>query len=144
MAWLYTWFGIDAKYSALLAGMLLFMLPLVRYKSFAYASFRQLFLASILIWVVIFNHKAESPGYIIAISGVAIWYSNSPSRINLMLLLLAFFFTSLSPTDIYPRYIKDHFFIPYVIKAVPCILIWMKITYELLTKDFTIIPDTSN
>jgi hypothetical protein len=143
MAWLHTWFGIDAKYYALLAGILLFMLPLLRYKAFAYTSFRQLFLASILIWVVIFNHKAESPAFIIAISGVAIWFSQSTTKFNILLLILAFLFTILSPTDLYPHFIKDRFFIPYSIKVVPCIIIWVKILFELLTTNFSLQKEIS-
>jgi hypothetical protein len=137
MAWLHTWFGIDAKDYALLAGIMLFVLPLLRYKSFVYTGFRQLFLASILIWVVIFNHKAESPAFIIAISGAAIWFSHSNTKFNAILMAMAFLFTILSPTDIYPKFIRDQFFIPYTIKVVPCIIIWIKILFELLTKDFS-------
>lgn len=137
MAWLHSWFGINDKYYTLLAGMLLFILPLLRYKSFVYINFRQLFLAFILIWVVIFNYKSESPAFIIAISGVAIWFSQSTTKFNTILIVIAFLFTILSPTDIYPKYIREHFFMPYVIKAVPCIIIWVKILFELLTKDFS-------
>jgi hypothetical protein len=138
MGWLHSWFGIEPGYYALLAGILLFLLPLLRFKSHQYQSFRQLFLAFILIWVVIFNHKAESPGFIIAIAGVAIWFSESFSKFNLVLLILCFLFTILSPTDLYPHSLRFQFFMPYTIKAVPCIIIWVKIFYELLTKDFSL------
>lgn len=138
MSWLHSWFGIDAKYYALLTGIVLFALPLVRYKSFMYESYRQLFLASILIWVVIFNHKAESPAFIIAISGVAIWFSQATNKFDTVLIAIAFLFTILSPTDLYPKFIREQFFMPYSIKAVPCIIIWVKILYELLTTDFSL------
>jgi hypothetical protein len=138
MAWLHTWFGIESKYYTLIIGILFFLLPLLRYKSFIYKPFRQLFLAFILIWVVIFNHKAESPTFIIAISGVAIWFSQSYSIVNIALLVLCFLFTILSPSDLYPHYIKEHFFVPYTIKVVPCIIIWVKILFELLTNNFAI------
>jgi hypothetical protein len=55
---------------------------------------------------------------------------------NLTLLFIAFIFTSLSPTDIFPRFIKDQFFLPYLIKVVPCILIWLKIIYEMTLLQF--------
>ncbi|HXB13227.1 MAG TPA: glycosyltransferase family 87 protein [Bacteroidia bacterium] len=137
MGWLYTWFGIDGKYYTLAVGLLLFMLPLLRYKSFEYKTFRQLFLAFALVWVTIFNHKAESPGFIIAIAGVAIWFSQSYSKFNLALIILCFLFTIMSPADLYPEYIRNHFFKPYTIKAVPCIIIWVKMLYELMTTDFS-------
>jgi len=53
MGWLHTWFSINDKYYSVLTGMVLLVLPLSRYKSFTSTSFRQLFLASLLIWVII-------------------------------------------------------------------------------------------
>lgn len=137
MGCLYSWFGIADKYYSLAIGTFLLFLPLLRYKSYSSSSFRQVFLASILVWVIIFNHKAESPGFVIAICGVAIWFSRSYSKVNAALMLLAFLFTILSPTDLYPRFIRLNYFMPYCIKAVPCIIIWLKIISELLTRNFT-------
>jgi len=136
MGWLHTWFGIDSKYYAICIGTVLFMMPLLRYKAFSNQTFRQLFLAFTLVWVTIFNHKAESPGFILAVSGVAIWFSLSYSRFNLALLIFCFVFTCLSPTDLFPANIRFHFFQPYSIKAVPCIIIWVKMLYELMTTPF--------
>ncbi len=131
---LQTWFNVEAKKIILISGMLLFLLPLLlKYKHFNVLTFKLLFLANILIWVIIFNHKAESPTFIIAISGAAIWYFSQAKKIeNFILLILALIFTMLSPTDLFPRSIKNNYFIPYVIKAVPCILIWCKIIFDLL------------
>jgi len=137
MGWLHTWFGINDKYYSVLLGMILLVLPLFRYKSFASVSFRQSFLASLLIWVIIFNHKAESPGFVIAISGVAIWFSQSNTKLNTVLMILSFLFTIMSPTDLFPRFIRLNYFVPYCIKAVPCIIIWMKIIFELLTVNYS-------
>ena len=39
---------------------------------------RKLFLASLLVYSVIFNHKAEQPSFVIAMVGVAIWYAVRP------------------------------------------------------------------
>jgi len=90
-----------------------------------------------LIWIVIFNHKAESPTYIIALSGVAIWYfSKEKNVVNLALLFLAFFLTSLAVTDIFPKVLREKIIIPYMVKAVPCIIIWLKITYDLKLNKF--------
>ena len=136
MGWLETWFGLTSiKSWILIPGILLLLLPLVRIKHYSSISFRLLYLANLLIWIVIFNHKAESPTFIIAISGVAIWYFAQPSsKVNLALLVLAFVFTSLSPTDLFPRSFKENWVVPYVLKAVPCILIWFKLSYDLLLK----------
>ena len=83
--------------------------------------------------MVIFNHKAESPTFIIAVSGAAIWYFLQKHNIvNSVLILLVVFFTILSPTDLFPQSARNNFVNPYVIKAVPLILIWMKLIYDQL------------
>lgn len=136
MAWLRTWFGIVwSKNLIVILGILLFCLPFVRRKLYEDSSFKLLFLCSILIWVVIFNHKAESPTFIIAMCGVGIWYFTQPrTAINTALVLLAFVFTSLSPMDIFPSYLYNHWVTPYVLKGAFCIFIWFRVVYELLTK----------
>jgi hypothetical protein len=131
--WLYSWFGIEAKSVIVLLGAILFCLPFFNYKFFNDLKFKLLFLASTLIWIVIFNHKAESPSFIIAISGIAIWFFSQKIKIeNVILLIVAFIFTVLSATDVFPKSIRDNYIVPYVVKAVPCILIWFKITFDLI------------
>jgi hypothetical protein len=134
MAWLHIWFGWSVPKNLLaLAGLLIFSIPLIRYKQFEFVKFRILFLASVLLWVVLFNHKAESPSFVIAVSGVAIWFfSQKYNLFNLMLLFLTFFFTELAATDIYPESFRDHVLVPYVVKVVPCIFVWLKLNYDLL------------
>jgi hypothetical protein len=96
--------------------------------------FRAISWASLLLWVVLFNHKAESPTFVIAMCGAAIWYVNSEKRRwETILLWTAFVFSSLSPTDIFPRMLREQIVQPYVLKAVPMILIWGVITYQLFT-----------
>ncbi len=138
-SWLKTWFGWPVnKTLVTVVGVVLFCLPLFRIKAYQKYTFRLLLLASVLVWVVIFNHKAESPTFIIAASGVALWYFGQAPKIeNLVLMLLAFVFTVLAATDLFPRFIRNEYFQPYVVKAVPCILVWGKITFDLLVKDFS-------
>ncbi|HVX41582.1 MAG TPA: glycosyltransferase family 87 protein [Gemmatimonadaceae bacterium] len=61
------------------AGAALLVLPvLLRPARWAEPEFRRGFLASVLVFSVIFNHKAEQPSFIIALSGIAIWYASQP------------------------------------------------------------------
>ncbi|MCX6234394.1 MAG: glycosyltransferase family 87 protein [Bacteroidetes bacterium] len=138
--WIQTWFGIHpSKLFVLLISVVLFIIPLFRVKQYRNVQYRLFILASILLWIVIFNHKAESPTFIIAISGVAIWCFSQAMKVeNLILLIAAFIFTSLSPTDLFPRIIRNEFIEPYVIKAVPCILIWLKVIYDTTFTKFRI------
>jgi hypothetical protein len=135
MAWLHTWFGIEnVKLTVVSIGLLVFSLPLLRFKLYTSRQFRELFLCSILIWVIIFNHKAESPTFVIAVSGIVIWFfSQTQSLFNRILLGLTLVFTILAPVDIFPAYVRNEIFIPYAVKVVPCFLVWMKLTFDLLT-----------
>ncbi|MCP4231834.1 MAG: DUF2029 domain-containing protein [bacterium] len=134
MGWLYTWFGITInKIYIMLAGAVAFIIPFARLNLYKYYKYRLLILTSMLLWVVIFNHKSESPTYIIAMAGVSIWFVTQPSSIpNILLFIAALLLTSLSPTDIFPVYLREGFFKPYVLKAVPCIFIWVKIIYDII------------
>jgi hypothetical protein len=138
MGWLYTWFGINAKGIVLTLGIVLFFVPLARFKAYRSALFRKLFLASLLIWMLIFNYKAESPSFIIAVSGIAIWYfTQEYNLVNICLLIFALIFTVLAATDIFPVSVRVNYLVPYVVKVVPCTVIWIKLVYDLLTKKFT-------
>ncbi|MEO5645472.1 MAG: glycosyltransferase family 87 protein [Bacteroidia bacterium] len=131
--WLQSWFGMEAKLPVLIAGIVLFLLPLIKYKYFSEFKFRIFFLSSILLWIVIFNHKAESPTFVIAVSGIAIWFFMQKTKTeNTILLLVVLLFTILSSTDLFPANLRKEFIEAYVLKAVPCILIWLKITMDLL------------
>ncbi len=134
IGWLHTWFKLSVnKTLVLMIGIIILTIPLLQIKKFKEYTFRLLMLASVLVWMVIFNHMAESPTFVIAVSGVAIWFfMQAPSKINIVLLVLAILFTCLAPTDLFPVYIRKKIFEVYVIKAVPCILVWVKISYDLL------------
>jgi hypothetical protein len=136
MAWLQSWFHLNPPRApraiVTLIGIALFCWPLMQVERYRDFNFRLLFLCNVLIWVVIFNYKAESSTYVIAICGVALWYfSRTRNWIDLALVSIAFIFTCLSPTDVFPSSLSATFFVPYSIKAVPCILIWGKVIHEL-------------
>ena len=121
------------RYTIQATAVILFCLKYIRYHSFTHPQFKLLFLASILVWTTIFNNAVESPSFIIAITGVAIWYiADEKSKMNLGLLIFALVITSLSHSDLFPRYIRDNFIDPYALKCLPCFIIWLKIEFELL------------
>lgn len=130
-----TWFHLAAlKNVVTLAGVILFLLPLVRFRQYRDYTFRILYLASVLIWMVIFNHKAESPTFVIVTAGIGIWYfSQRPDPLNRILLILSFFMISMSVSDLVPPYVRNEIVRPYNIKAVMGIVIWIKIFYEQIT-----------
>ena len=65
-------------------------------------------------------------------AGVALWFIRSEKNaLNITLFVLAFVLTTLSPTDLFPRFLREEYVTPYTLKGVPCILIWGKILYDM-------------
>ncbi|WP_291403979.1 glycosyltransferase family 87 protein [Daejeonella sp.] len=123
----------------ILAGLILFILPYFRFSQFKENNFRLMLLASTLIFTVIFSTSSESPTYVIAFVGVAIWFVIQPSPKNkwiLFLFIFAFLLTSMSPSDLFPKFIRNEYIKPYSLKALPCVLIWFTIIYQMLKFDF--------
>ncbi|GAB3536487.1 glycosyltransferase family 87 protein [Pontibacter brevis] len=146
MGWLNSWFGLEVnKNMVVLIGAVIFLIPLSRRKAYSIYSFRYLTLASILIWIVIFNHMAESPTFIIAMTGVALWFVRSEKNaLNVTLFVGAVIFTMLSPTDLFPKFLREEYVRPLTLKGVPCILIWAKVIYDMLVlKNDTVAENTT-
>jgi hypothetical protein len=119
----------------LIPGLVLFGLPYLRFNMFSTKKFQLLLLSSVLIFTVIFSSGSESPTYIIAFAGVAIWFfiQEEKTKWTWFLFIFAMLITSFSPSDLFPKFIKETYIRPYGLKALPCVLIWFQIIYELLT-----------
>ncbi|WP_353168988.1 glycosyltransferase family 87 protein [Flavobacterium sp.] len=119
----------------LIPGLVLFGLPYLRFNMFSNKKFQLLLLSSVLIFTVIFSSGSESPTYIIAFAGVAIWFviQEEKTKWTWFLFIFAMLLTSFSPSDLFPKFIKETYVRPYSLKALPCVLIWFQIIYELLT-----------
>ncbi|HQS53029.1 MAG TPA: glycosyltransferase family 87 protein, partial [Daejeonella sp.] len=123
----------------LIGGLFLFFLPYARINQYQYTAYRLMLLASVLIFTVIFSSGSESPTYIIAFAGVSIWFmvqASPKSKGILFLFVFAFVLTSMSPSDLFPKIIRDTYIKPYSLKALPCVLVWFVIIYQMLTIDF--------
>jgi len=110
-------------------------LPYLKISSYKKEKFQLLLLCSVLIFTVIFSSGSESPTYIIAFLGVAIWFviqDRPRSNRVLILFIFALILTSFSPSDIIPKFLRENYIIPYALKALPCVLIWFSIVYEMI------------
>lgn len=131
-----------ASYSDLwliLGGLFVFFVPYLRFKQYKNESFRYTLLASVLIFVVLFSTGSESSTYIIAFIGVTIWYVAAPwerSKWDMALMVFAFLLTSMSPSDLFPAFLRKEYVQPYALKALPCAIIWLKLSYEMLFNDY--------
>ena len=132
----------SASYSDLLVilpGLALFGLPYLRFGQYRHLAFRYAILSSVLLFVVLFSTGSESSTYIIPFAGIALWYATSPwkrSGWDVALLVFAFVLSSLSPSDLFPRSLREAYVLPYALKALPPMLIWLRLSYELLTRDY--------
>ncbi len=122
----------------LIPGMLLFALPYLRFKQYKNLAFQLMILASTLLFIVLFSSGSESPTYIIAVSGVMIWFiiQKEKSPLIIGLLIFVIILTCFSFSDLFPKSIKDNYIMKYSLKALPCCFVWFRIIYELMTKDF--------
>jgi hypothetical protein len=134
IGWLHSWFHLDFNKNAIvISGAVVLLVPFSLMAKYTNYTFRFLSLTSVLIWIVIFNHKAESPTFIIAMTGIALWFAISQKNaINVALFSLAMLLTSLSPTDVFPKFLRDEYVLPYSLKALPCIFIWFKIIKDMM------------
>ena len=120
-------------------GLLMFAIPYLRRSQYKNMAFRQTLLASVLMFVVLFSTGSESSGYIIPFVGVVIWFTAAPwqrTGWDIALMVFAFVLSSLSPSDLFPAYLRKEWVQPYALKALPITLIWLKLCYEMYLKDY--------
>ena len=128
----------------ILPGLVMFGIPYLRISQYKNMAFRETLLASVLMFTVLFSTGSESSGYIIALVGVVIWYTAAPwqrNRWDVALLIFVFVLTSLSPSDLFPAYLRKEWVQPYALKALPVTIVWFKLCYEMYVKDYRTITN---
>jgi len=118
---------------------LFYAFPFLRISQYRYAAFRISYLCLLLIGAVIFSSSAESSTFVLAVTGIALWYviqEEPRKKWANALLLFVILLTSLSATDLFPPYVRRNIILPYSLKALPCFTAWCVIVYQLLCKDF--------
>jgi hypothetical protein len=128
-----TWFRYSGpNWPVQVAGLTALLLPVLLGRAAgASARVRRLFLSSLLVFVVIFNHQAESPSYVIATAGIGIWAATEGGRWRVALALLSLLFVSLVATSLVPWRYRHDVLRAYSLQAVPCLLCWIGIQVDL-------------
>jgi hypothetical protein len=119
-------------------GIPLLLLPLIRIKQYSSKQFRVLILASILLFIVLFSTASEHPTYIICIVGVFLWLVMQEKIFSIKNIAITFFvlmLTGLAPTYVFSKELAV-FILYYALKALPCIVVWILLLWDLYTKDF--------
>ena len=131
---LQSWFGLGlSKLLVLAVGSVLFMLPVLHWRKWTDPTHRLRVLCLMFWWVLVFNHKSESPTFVIAMAGVGLWFVQAPrTRLNLGLMWFAFILTSLVTTDLCPRWVREQLINPYALKALPIVVLWSVVTWRSL------------
>lgn len=133
-----------ATYSDLwliIPGLIAFALPYLRLKQYPNEAFRQTLLASVLMFTVLFSTGSENSSYIIAVVGVAIWFTAAPwkrSKWDIALMVYVFLFCTMAHSDLVPRFLRESYIKPYALKALPVVLVWLKLCYEIYVKDYAL------
>lgn len=120
-----------------LAGALLLVAPVVACRAqHRHWGFRRLYLCSVLLFCLIFNHKAESPSFVIGVAGAAIWFAalERRTRWEWVLLWVIVVFTILASSDAMPRVLQRELFDPYRLKVVPLIVLWVELQRRLWSR----------
>ena len=127
-----------SNFTFLIPGILVFGLPYLRIKQYKNLAFQLMILASTLLFIVLFSSGSESPTYIIAVSGVMIWFIIQKEKTPLVIGMLVFVIvlTCFGFSDLFPKFIKENYIMKYSLKALPCCIVWFRIIYELMTMDF--------
>lgn len=114
--------------SVIVPAAILLALPLLRFRLHKNKVFQLYYLCLVLISVVIYSSSAESATYVLAVTGVALWYVLNMHRkniLNTLALIMTFLLTSLSATDLCPYYLKHYIILAYALKALPCFIVWL-------------------
>jgi hypothetical protein len=125
----------------MIPGLIAFLVPYLRIGQYRHEAFRQTLLASVLMFLILFSTGSENSTYIIAVVGVAIWYTAAPwqrSRWDMVLMVYVFFFCTMAHSDLMPRFVREEWMKPYGLKALPVALVWLKLCYEMYVRDYGI------
>ncbi|HKW11657.1 MAG TPA: glycosyltransferase family 87 protein [Gemmatimonadaceae bacterium] len=127
------WFGVSwAAWPQQLAGTLILLAPLVvRGGASVQREWKLRFLASLLLFCVLFNHQSESPSFVIALTGVAVWFSvDDPSSWRWLVLGFVFLCTVLVNSSAMPPAARSYLFAVRA-KTVPVLIVWLILQVEL-------------
>ena len=117
-----------------LAGTIALVAPLaLRRDRWDGSRFRFLYLCSVLLYVVLFNHQAERASYLIAFVGATIWFAASPrERWRTILYGVAFLTIPFMSTLVPGAILRTQTATLYRL-ALPTLAIWLAIQWELLS-----------
>ena len=134
MQYLYQWLGVDwPHWPVQLAGTLALLAPLALGRErWSDRAFRLRFLCSLLLYLVLFNHQSERASFVIAYTGLFVWYAASePDRVRNAIALLGVAALVLQDVQLVP-WVVHNALGRYRVKGIPCLMAWIVMQAELL------------
>jgi hypothetical protein len=124
-----------------LLGTALVLLPFaVRRADWGDTGFRRAMLCSLLVYVLLFNHQAESPTFIIAMTGIVAWYLTARRRWYHHAVMAASWVLVSLFSEILPAGALNACCRPWHYKTVPVVLAWAVMLWELLAPRHAALP----
>ena len=104
---------------------------LLRMRDWNDRNLRLQFLGFVMVFCVVFNHRAEPQSAVIALSGMVIWYLASPrSTWRTALFAIVYCLVVVSGTEIVPHAIKQ-ILVPPIRFSIPLTTLWLGMLGEL-------------
>lgn len=134
-----------SNFVILIPAALLFLLQYIKVKAYDNVMYQFGILASTLIFVVLFSTGSETCTYVIAVTGAVLWFliQKKPyTKYVLFLFIFTLVITIAAGSDIVPGFIRKGFIRPYALKALPYLIVWFTLVYQLATFRKDRIKDT--
>lgn len=99
--------------------------------------YRLYILCSALLFPLLFSSSSEAATYIMGFPAICIWYViQTPAKWKNAVFIFALIFCSFAHSDLLTPWVRHNISVPYAIKALPCLIVWLIIAYQILTKQF--------
>jgi hypothetical protein len=122
-----------------LPAFILQIVPIIRWNLLQNKVFQMHYLASLLMFIILFNTATETSTHIIGATGVGIWWMNQrdfKSQNLLIFMAFVFFLGTLSTTDLVPKSFNVDIVRKYSLKALPYLIVWFICMYQLILGKF--------
>ena len=99
-------------------------------------SFQLRMLAFVSIYLMLASTGTESPTLIMAFPGVGIWFVlGEKTRARWALLVITLLISSFSPTDLFPKWLRNEWINPLGLMILPLLLVWLSIAWDLIKQE---------
>lgn len=117
----------------LIPSMLLNLYVFFQVKKWKDVSFQLRILAFVSIYLMLASTGTESPTLIMAFPGVGIWFVlGEKTKSRWVLLVITLLISSFSPTDLFPKWLRNEWVNPLGLMILPLFLVWLAIAWDLI------------